>query len=154
MTGDPRDVVIALLQLAQSYDCRNIDGLMADSWLDAAHRAQWKPEAAAEAIREHYAESTDRIMPGHITARINADRKAPRYRPELPTAPPATAEQRAAARALYIPTVRTHGPRQPVSRRRWVSEPSTMAESGGKPIRAFSGDLGTILGQLPSNGRE
>ncbi|MFI5781152.1 hypothetical protein [Nocardia sp. NPDC051570] len=158
MASDPRDTVVALLQLAQSYDSRHIDSLMVDSWLDAAHRARWTPEAAAEAVRAHYAEQTERIMPGHVTARIRSAAKAPgyapEYRPELPTARPATAEQRAAARALFVSKVRTHEPRKPVSRRRHASVPPTMPDSGSGPVRAFSGDLGGVFGWLRSNGSE
>ncbi|WP_067565933.1 hypothetical protein [Nocardia acidivorans] len=149
MASDPRDTVVALLQLAQSYDSRNIDALMVDSWLDAARRSRWTPDAAAEAIRDHYAEKTDRIMPGHITARIRSAAKAPGYapewRPELPASPPASEEGRAAARALFASSARTQEPRKPLTRRRRSVDESDGAEAGPDPVRAFSGDLGSVL---------
>lgn len=152
MSSDPRDTVVALLQLAQSYDSRNIDGLMVDSWLDAARRARWTPDEAAEAIRAHYAEQTERLMPGHVTARIRSAARAPgyapEYRPELPAAPPASEKARAAARALFESATRTHEPRKPLSRRRRVVDGSDGAMSGPNPVRAFSGDLDGILRQL------
>ncbi|MCU1647124.1 MAG: hypothetical protein JWN03_7399 [Nocardia sp.] len=158
MTQDPRDTVIALLQLAQAYDSRNIDGLMVDAWLDSARRAHWTAETSADAIRSHYAESTDRIMPGHITARVKAATKgpgyAPEYRPELPAAPPASEEGRAAARALFESATRTHEPRKPLPRRRRVSDGSDGPESGPDPVRAFSSNLGGLLGWSRSNGGE
>ncbi|WP_280273422.1 hypothetical protein [Nocardia wallacei] len=150
------DDVLVLLQVAQSYDNRNIDRIMQSSWLDAAHRARWDRDAALTAIRAHYAESTDWIMPGHVTARIKAAAKAPgyapEYRPALAAAPPATAEQRAAARSLFAPKDRTHEPRKVGLRRRRVVEPSTTPEAGAEPVRAFSGDLGRMLDRLRSNG--
>ncbi|WP_147404239.1 hypothetical protein [Nocardia panacis] len=149
MSSNPRDTVVALLQLAQSYDSRNIDALMVDSWLDAARRAPWTPEAAAEAIRGHYAEQTERIMPGHVTARIRSAAKAPgyapEYLPELPVAPPASEEARAAARALFDATTRTHEPRKPFARRRRVVDGSNGVASGPDPVPAFSADLADIL---------
>ncbi|MGV9668059.1 hypothetical protein [Nocardia niigatensis] len=155
--SDPRDAVISLLQLAQAYDCRNIDGLMVDAWLDSARRARWTAEGAADAIRAHYAESTDRIMPGHVTARLKAARKAPgyapEYRPELPAAPPASEEQRAKARALFVAGERTQGPRNRFARRRRFENVSDTPELGPDPVRAFSSDLGGILGRLPSIAR-
>ena len=129
------DEVLALLQVAQSYDNRNIDRIMQSSWLDAAHRARWDHVAAVTAVRAHYAESTDWIMPGHVTARIKAASKAPGYAPEyqpaLSAAPPATAEQRAAARALFAPSDRTHEPRKAGLRRRRQVEGATTPEVGG-----------------------
>lgn len=35
------DEVLTLLQVAQSYDSRNIDRLMQLAWLDAARRQRW-----------------------------------------------------------------------------------------------------------------
>ncbi|MFI5783187.1 hypothetical protein [Nocardia sp. NPDC051570] len=156
MASDPRDTVVALLQLAQSYDSRHIDSLMVDSWLDAAHRARWTPEAAAAAIRAHYAEQTERIMPGHVTARIRSAAKAPgyapEYRPEVSAEPPASKEGREAARALFAASIRTHETRTPALQPRRVSEPSLTSVVGEEPVRAFSSDLGGILNQIHMDG--
>ncbi len=149
------DDVLVLLQVAQSYDNRNIDRLMQSAWLDAAHRARWDREDALLAVRAHYAESVERIMPGHVTARIRAARKAPgyapEYRPAIAAGPPATAEQRTAARALFAPKDRTHEPRKPGSGRRRVSEPRTIPESESEPVRAFSDDQSRMLDRLRMN---
>ncbi len=146
------DEVLVLLQVAQSYDNRNIDRIMQSSWIDAAHRARWDHVEAVTAVRTHYAESTDWILPGHVTARIKAAAKAPgyapTYRPALSAAPPATEEQRAAARELFAPKGRTREPRKAGLRRRRHVEGPTMSESGDDPVRALSGDLGQILDRL------
>lgn len=144
------DEIMVLLQVAQSYDSRNIDRLMQSAWLDASQRACWDRDAALAAVRAHYAESTERIMPGHVTARIRAARPAPGYAPkyvrELLPAPPATAEQREAARRLFVPTGRTQraGNEGLRARRRGLEGPE--ASQGGRvPQRAFTGDLGAIF---------
>ncbi|WP_039828094.1 hypothetical protein [Nocardia testacea] len=144
------DEIMVLLQVAQSYDSRNIDRLMQSAWLDASQRARWDRDAALVAVRAHYAESTERIMPGHVTARIRAARPAPGYAPkyqrELLPAPPATTEQREEARRLFVPTGRTQGGRKPGLSRRWRREaPVRGTEGGPEPQRAFAGDLGAII---------
>ncbi len=143
------DEIMILLQVAQSYDSRNIDRLMQTAWLDAANRARWDRDAALAAIRGHYAESVERIMPGHVTARIRAVRPigfAPQYRRALPAAPPATAEQRAAARALFASPDRTQELRKRGLSRRWRREPAVRgSECGPEPQRAFTGDMGTMF---------
>ncbi|WP_327110765.1 hypothetical protein OHB12_23665 [Nocardia sp. NBC_01730] len=150
------DEIPVLLQVAQSYDSRNIERLMQSAWLDAAQRANWNREEALIAVRAHYAESTERIMPGHVTARIRAARPAPgyapMYQPAIAAAPPATEDQRAAARALFESNDRTHEPRKPATRRRRGVEPSTMRETAAESVRAFTADLGRILDGLRSNG--
>lgn len=64
------DEINKILQLCQSYDMRNIDGIMKNSWLHAAQIARWDRDQAAEAVRIHFSTSTERIMPGHVTAII------------------------------------------------------------------------------------
>ncbi|MBX9150037.1 hypothetical protein [Rhodococcus qingshengii] len=64
------DEINKILQLCQSYDMRNIDGIMQNSWFRAAQIAHWDRDQAAEAVRIHFATSTERIMPGHVTAII------------------------------------------------------------------------------------
>ncbi|MGW1740496.1 hypothetical protein ACWCPQ_16990 [Nocardia sp. NPDC001965] len=144
------DEIMVLLQVAQSYDSRNIDRLMQTAWLDAANRARWERDAALVAIREHYAERTDRIMPGHVTALIRTFRPvsfAPEYQRALPSAPPASAETRDRLyRALFGERGRTQELRKGVLSRRWRREPAVrMTEGGPEPQRAFTGDLGAII---------
>ena len=71
-----RDDIVRLLKGAQTYDNRIVDDEMTDAWALAARLARWTPEAAAFAIARHYAENTDRIMPGHVTRLIRAARPA------------------------------------------------------------------------------
>ncbi|MGW5267301.1 hypothetical protein ACWEQ4_01495 [Rhodococcus sp. NPDC003994] len=78
------DLIVELLQVAAMYDSRNIDRAMVAAWLDAARRQRWDPAAAADAVKAHYAESTERIMPGHVTRRLRAARPSgPRPAREL-----------------------------------------------------------------------
>lgn len=148
------DEVLTLLQVAQSYDSRNIDRLMQLAWLDAARRQRWALDAAEHAIRAHYAESTERIMPGHITARVRAMRPvpfAPNYRRAIAAAPVASPEGRAAARALFTPTntfgsnSRTRDLRKRRLRHERVPDTDGF---GSPPARAFTGALGGVLGAL------
>ncbi|KZL33167.1 MULTISPECIES: hypothetical protein [Rhodococcus] len=70
MTTLHADDITTLLQMCQSYDNRYIDGIMENSWHHAADIARWDMDQAEEAIRIHFATSTERIMPGHVTAII------------------------------------------------------------------------------------
>lgn len=120
------DEVLILLQVAQSYDSRNIDRLMQSARLNAATRIGWKRDDALQAIREHYAVSTERIMPAHVTALIRAARPvpfAPKFQPALTVAPPASEEARSAARALFASKARTQEPRNRPLRRHRRTEP-------------------------------
>ncbi|MBH0778780.1 hypothetical protein [Nocardia bovistercoris] len=143
------DEVLILLQVAQSYDSRNIDRLMQSAWLDAATRMRWQRDAALEAVRSHYATSTERIMPAHVTGLIRAARPvafAPQYRSALTSAPPASPEGRSAARALFASGRRTQEPRIGGLRRRRRTEPlPDGVEVGPEPQRAFVGDLCQVL---------
>lgn len=81
-----------LLAVAMSYDNRRAPGdanIMA--WREAADRGRWSFRAAVEAIHAYYAESTDFLMPGHITDRIRKARQLPPAPKEIeaPAAPPA-----------------------------------------------------------------
>lgn len=71
-TAFSRDEIYELLQLAQSNDMRNIDGIMENTWHHAATIARWDVDQAFEAVRIHFATSTERIMPGHVTAIIKS----------------------------------------------------------------------------------
>jgi len=71
------DDIYSLLQLCQSYDARNIDGIMRSSWHDAAAIARWDRDGAVEAIKIHFATSTERIMPGHVTAILKSQKSGP-----------------------------------------------------------------------------
>lgn len=64
--------VRALLAVAVAYDNRKPGEANIAAWLEAADRGRWTFEAAVEAIHEHYARSTEFLMPGHITAAVRA----------------------------------------------------------------------------------
>ena len=100
MNGIPRDWIIELLKVASAYDSRKPDEAQILAWSEAARRAGWTFERALDAIHEHYANDTDRIMPGHITAILRAPGARPSDTPvadvlQLPSAPPASAQRRA-----------------------------------------------------------
>lgn len=67
-----------LLVASMAYDNRKLPGeANVRAWKEAAHRTGWAFEEALEAIHAHYAESTEFIMPGHITQRIKGNRRQP-----------------------------------------------------------------------------
>ena len=65
--------IIDLLKVASAYDSRKPDHAAVLAWREAAGRARWTFPAALDAIHAHYAESAERIMPGHVTARLRAE---------------------------------------------------------------------------------
>jgi hypothetical protein len=71
------DEVIDLLTLAAAYDRRTVGQADVEAWLDAATRMHWTATAAQEALKAHYASSTQFAMPGHVTDRIRQDRRYP-----------------------------------------------------------------------------
>ena len=93
-----RNETIELLQIAGSYDGRKAAEASVHAWSDAAERARWTYEEAAEAIKSHYTESTDFVMPAHVTRRIRAIRQDLAMR--NPTDPPDKAGQARLARML------------------------------------------------------
>lgn len=96
------DEIVTMLQIMSAYDSRKIDGPSIAAWKEAAARAHWRSRDALESIHEHYAKSTAWLMPGHVTELIRASKRHPAPVGEvlsLPTAPPASAERRAALMA-------------------------------------------------------
>lgn len=71
------DEVIELLQVIQSYDNRSTSQLTIATWHEAAQRGRWTRAAALEAVHEHYATSTDWLMPGHVTTMVRAAMRQP-----------------------------------------------------------------------------
>lgn len=72
-----RDDVIALVQVIQAYDNRDVSELTLATWSKAAEVAHWRRTEAITAVHEHYATSTAWLMPGHVTERIRAARRQP-----------------------------------------------------------------------------
>lgn len=72
------DEVKILLGIAMGYDNRKMPGdLNLASWIEASHRANWTLAAAIDAVHEHYANTPDFLMPGHVTQRIRVERRQP-----------------------------------------------------------------------------
>lgn len=78
------DQVKALLTVAMGYDNRRPGELNVAAWHDAAHLQRWEFAAAVDAIKAHYSESRDFIMPADVTARIRAERVMPLPVAQLP----------------------------------------------------------------------
>jgi hypothetical protein len=81
-----------LLAHALAYDARVSSGeANVAAWCEAARRARWTYAEALEAVHEHYATSTDWLMPGVITQRIRAARQDSAMRAAAIPAPPVDA---------------------------------------------------------------
>ena len=83
-----QDEVRALLAIAVAYDNRKPGEVTIAAWMEAADRGRWTFPAAVEAIHDHYAKSTDFLMPGHITTAVRAAMRQPAPFAELPPAEP------------------------------------------------------------------
>lgn len=99
------DEVIDLLTIAAAYDRRKIGESDVLAWGEASKRARWTFDEAREAIHEHYAASTEWLMPAHITAAIKHARDIrshpPRFdRAALEATPAASEERRRQVMAL------------------------------------------------------
>lgn len=84
--------VRSLLAVAMAFDHRRPGAADIAAWSDAAERARWDFRDAQEAIKIHYATSTEYLMPGHVTAILRANRRQPPSAREalaLPAGPPA-----------------------------------------------------------------
>lgn len=89
------DEVRALLAVAMGYDNRRPGDLNVAAWREASERGRWTLGEAVNAAHEHYAVSSDFLMPAHITDRIRAERRhapLPAER-QIETAPPAEQER-------------------------------------------------------------
>jgi hypothetical protein len=71
-----------LLAVVTSYDNRKVGRGMVSAWTESAQRGRWTFDEACNAVHGHYAEQTAYIMPGVVTDRIRAARRA--SRPALP----------------------------------------------------------------------
>lgn len=69
-----RDEIVRLLQTAAAFDNRTIADAAAHAWADSAERGRWTYHEASEAIKAHYTDCTDFVMPAHIAKRIKAAR--------------------------------------------------------------------------------
>lgn len=119
--------IIDLLTAAAAYDRRTVGEGDVHAWHEVAGRAGWTFHAALVALHQHFATSTDWLMPGHITTLVRAERRQPaRFnRRALRGGPlPAAHETREAA----MQEIRRVLAGRPVA----VSEPS-LNPMGGRP---------------------
>ncbi|MBE7193765.1 MAG: hypothetical protein INR66_14935 [Gordonia polyisoprenivorans] len=72
-----RNEVIDLLTVASAYDRRTIGEGDVKAWGTAAERAHWVFVKAVDAIHDHYANTAQWLMPGHITERIRLASRQP-----------------------------------------------------------------------------
>jgi hypothetical protein len=93
-----RDEIIQLLGGASCYDARKPSEGMVNAWSDAAERGRWTYPEATEAIKTHYVESTDFVMPAHVTKQIRAKRQDSAMR--HPIDPPDRADQQRLAELI------------------------------------------------------
>lgn len=70
-----RDEVIDLLSAITAYDNRNATRETVLAWSKAAEIGRWTLPEALEAVHAHFAESTEYLLPGHVTQRIKAERQ-------------------------------------------------------------------------------
>lgn len=95
--------VASLLALAATFDRRRgtVGEVDVEAWAAAAHVGRWTFDSAVEAVKAHYAESTENLMPAHITQRLRGEQRQPARYGDTPRAihgpGAATASQRAAA---------------------------------------------------------
>lgn len=92
-----RNQIIDLLTAAAAYDRRTIGQGDIAAWSEAARRAGWTFDKALNALHEHYARSSQWLMPGHITEQIRVASRQPAAAEEVLALEkkPASAERRA-----------------------------------------------------------
>lgn len=87
--------IVDLLTYIVAYDRRTTGRADVIAWHDAATRAHWTTTEAQEAVKIHFAHSTEWLMPGHITQIIKTNRRQPPHQNRLAlTTPPATTQNR------------------------------------------------------------
>lgn len=73
MITDPE--VRRLLAAVMAYDNRKPGEANVLAWSEAARRGRWTFDEALEAIHTHYADRSEWLMPGMVTAHIKATRQ-------------------------------------------------------------------------------
>lgn len=87
--------VIKLLAVITAYDRRTTGESELRAWSETARREHWTFEQARDAVQAHYAESTEWLMPAHVTRRIRQQHAQPPPARGLPRGSHATDEHRA-----------------------------------------------------------
>jgi hypothetical protein len=88
------DEIRRLYAIAMAYDNRKPSEAGISAWWEQSRRGRWEYNQAADAIHVHHMESTEYLMPAHVTAIIRRTRQTPDvHTPLLPAAPPAPPER-------------------------------------------------------------
>jgi hypothetical protein len=69
--------VRAVLATAMAYDNRRPGEANIAAWTEAADRGRWSFGAAVEAVHQHYATSTEFLMPAHVTRLVRSAMRQP-----------------------------------------------------------------------------
>lgn len=92
-----RNQIIDLLTAASAYDRRTIGEGDVHAWSEAARRAGWTFDRALNALHDHFATTSQWLMPGHITERLRLASRQPAPADQVLALEkaPASAERRA-----------------------------------------------------------
>lgn len=74
MNMSKRDVA-KLLAFVAAYDQRTVGTADVEAWHAVAAQARWELTYAQRAVIEHFTDSTDRLMPAHITRTLRERRE-------------------------------------------------------------------------------
>lgn len=69
-----RNDVVDLLSAITAYDNRNATAETVMAWTKSAELGRWTLPEALDAVHEHFATSTEFLMPAHVTTRVKASR--------------------------------------------------------------------------------
>jgi hypothetical protein len=70
-----RSEIVDLLSVISAYDNRNPSESAVHAWSKSAELGRWTAHEAAQAVHQHFASSTEFLMPAHVTALVKADRQ-------------------------------------------------------------------------------
>jgi hypothetical protein len=96
------DDVVDLLSAITAYDNRNASAANVLAWAKAAELGRWTLPEALDAVHAHFAESTDFLMPAHITTRVKATRQDRALRQQQAELEAAPVDPAAAARIQQV----------------------------------------------------
>lgn len=148
------DDVIDLLSVITAYDKRNTGASEINAWAEAARRGRWTLHEAVEAVHEHFASSTEYLMPGHVNQRLRAARSQPPRSTALPQATPQVAEDDHVRRVAQWLADRLSAERQsrPADDRRALAVPCPRCRAGPNEscVQTVSATGRRRAGNLPS----
>lgn len=121
-----------LLAHAISYDARISDGQSnVAAWTEASKRGRWTYDEALEAVHEHYAVSSNWLMPGIVTQAIKATRQDAAMRAPQDPPPDPIGQVRLAELTTGAFQAITDGPPDPgeTTRRAAMARPCSHCQS-------------------------